>query len=76
MRLFRVAPKGYTPYHTHPWEHEVYVLNGNGVLVGETEEHALETGTAVFVPADVKHRFRAGGEGLAFLCCVPQLKHP
>ncbi|MFH1179934.1 MAG: cupin, partial [Candidatus Bathyarchaeota archaeon] len=31
MRRFEVEPGGYTPYHTHDWEHEVYVLEGEGV---------------------------------------------
>ncbi len=76
MRLFRVSPDGHTPFHSHPWEHEVYVLQGRGTLVGEAEEHALEPGSAVLVPEGEKHRFQAGGEGLMFLCCVPQLKDP
>ncbi|HEY5765719.1 MAG TPA: cupin domain-containing protein, partial [Candidatus Deferrimicrobiaceae bacterium] len=31
MRHFEVAPGGSTPYHSHPWEHEVYVLSGKGI---------------------------------------------
>ena len=30
MRQFDVAPGGYTPRHSHPYEHEVYVLEGTG----------------------------------------------
>jgi len=72
MRLFRISPNGYTPFHTHPWEHEVYVVRGRGMLVGEFENHSLEPGMAAFVPQGEKHRFQAGGEGLLFLCCIPE----
>jgi len=72
MRLLRVAPDGYTPFHVHPWEHEVFVLRGAGDVVGVSEEIPLRPGTAVFVPAGERHRFRAGCEGLDFLCCIPQ----
>ena len=33
MRRFRVLAKGYTPHHQHDWEHEVFVLAGQGELV-------------------------------------------
>ena len=30
MRQFEVAPGGHTPRHSHPYEHEVFVLEGSG----------------------------------------------
>ncbi len=33
MRQFEVAPGGYTPKHSHPYEHEVFVLEGSGVVL-------------------------------------------
>jgi quercetin dioxygenase-like cupin family protein len=71
MRLFRLEPGGYTPFHTHGWEHEVYVLEGAGQLVGEGETLPLEAGAAAYVPPEEKHRFQAGQDGLVFLCCIP-----
>ena len=32
MRQFEVAPGGYTPRHSHDYEHEVFVLEGEGVV--------------------------------------------
>ena len=32
MREFEVAPGGYTPRHSHDYEHEVFVLEGDGVV--------------------------------------------
>ena len=71
MRLFRVAPEGHTPFHTHPWEHEVFVVRGSGDIVEEGGIRPLKPGTAVYVPAGEPHRFRAGPEGMDFICCVP-----
>ena len=71
MRLFRLEPGGYTPFHVHGWEHEVFVVEGTGQLIGEQGSQSLEVGTAVYVPAEEKHRFQAGDTGLVFLCCIP-----
>jgi len=46
MRLFEVEPGGYTPYHKHPWEHEVFVLEGDGVVVGVDGEKGSDSQTS------------------------------
>jgi quercetin dioxygenase-like cupin family protein len=43
MRLFEIEPGGYTPLHSHPWEHEVFILEGEGVVIGENKERACPT---------------------------------
>jgi len=47
MRLFEVAQDGHTPLHTHPTEHEVFILAGQGELVHETEHKPFKTGYVV-----------------------------
>jgi quercetin dioxygenase-like cupin family protein len=72
MREFEVAPGGHTPLHVHDWEHEVYVLAGEGVAAGEDGEHAIAAGAVVFVRPKEKHSFKNTGAGpLRFLCLVP-----
>ncbi len=72
LRLFEVEPGGYTPYHEHPWEHEVFILEGKGVLVTEEGEIPFEKNYFIFVPPGEKHQFKnAGNETLKFLCIVP-----
>ena len=72
MRLFEVAPGGHTPSHQHEWEHEVYVLAGQGVVQTPAGQHAVAAGQCVFVPANETHQFRnAGDDALRFLCLVP-----
>ena len=39
MRQFVVDPAGHTPKHSHPYEHEVYVLAGNGVVLEQSLIH-------------------------------------
>ena len=72
MREFELAPGGHTPHHAHGWEHEVYVLAGEGAVAGEAGEFALEPGMVVLVPPNEKHNFKnTGAAPFRFLCVVP-----
>ena len=44
MRVFEVKPGGHSPYHKHPWEHEVFILEGSGCLVQGQEEFPFSRG--------------------------------
>jgi len=71
-REFTLDPGGHTPYHAHDWEHEVYVLAGEGAVAGEGGETLLNPGSVVFVPAGEMHNFKnTGKEPFKFLCIVP-----
>ncbi len=71
LRQIVVEPDGHTPHHAHDYEHEVFVVSGTGTIIIDDETHALKAGDVVYVPADHQHQFRAGTEGLRFLCLVP-----
>lgn len=72
MRLFHIAPGGHTPLHTHPYEHEVFILDGEGELTAEDGPRPLRRGDAVYVPASAVHQFRnTAPKPLAFLCMIP-----
>jgi quercetin dioxygenase-like cupin family protein len=74
MRHFEVATGGHTPKHSHPYEHEVFVLEGSGVVLEDDCEHQLRPGSAVYVSRGQLHQFRNTGPGtLKFLCVIP---HP
>lgn len=76
LRLFTVARGGKTPLHTHAWEHEVYVLAGEGTLVYEGAEHPFSAEDVIFVPAAMEHSFiNTGMANLEFLCIVPGGRH-
>jgi quercetin dioxygenase-like cupin family protein len=73
MRVFEVRPGCATPLHSHWWEHEVFVLSGQGVANTGNEEIPIGHGSTVFVPGSDRHQFRNTGEGvLRFICVVPQ----
>ena len=72
MREFEVAPEGFTPRHSHPYEHEVFVLEGEGVVFEGDHQHTLRAGDVVFVAPNEVHQFRNTGQTtLKFLCLVP-----
>ena len=73
MRHFTVQSGGFTPFHSHDWEHEVYVLEGEGKVRYEDREEKIMPGDAILVPPNRKHQFQASANGtLKFLCMVPK----
>lgn len=72
MRLFEIEPGGYSPFHSHAWEHEVFILEGEGIVVGADEEKSFKSGDAIFILPNEKHQFKNNGnKTLKFLCLVP-----
>ena len=72
MRLFDVAPGGYTPRHQHDWEHEVFVLAGAGEVTTAAGPVSFAAGDALLVAPGELHQFRNTGPGpLRFLCLIP-----
>ncbi|MGB4339371.1 MAG: cupin domain-containing protein [Candidatus Hydrothermia bacterium] len=72
LRMFRLEQDGRTPYHSHPYEHEVYILDGKGILrIGE-REYPLKPGYFAYVPPDKNHQFvNTGKVDMFFLCVIP-----
>ena len=72
MRLFEIKPKGHTPLHEHPWEHEVFVLEGGGIINSQNGEVKFKKGDVIFIPPNEKHQFVNKNEkGTKFLCIIP-----
>jgi len=75
MRVFDVEPGASSPRHTHGWEHEVFILSGEGRVYGGGKEVALSPGYTVFVPPMEEHQFtNTGDEALRFVCLIPLLE--
>ena len=73
MRIFDVQPGAATPHHSHWWEHEVYVLAGEGIVKDENGDKPIRSGMALLVPGNEKHQFvNTGDQVLRFMCLVPQ----
>jgi len=73
MRHFEVGPNGFTPLHKHPYEHEIFVLSGSGVVIVGSEEKPFSGGDVIFIPPNVEHQLRSRGK-TEFLCFIPLLK--
>ncbi|MRR14723.1 cupin domain-containing protein [archaeon] len=74
LRRFHVEPHGNTPLHSHPWEHEIYVLSGTGTVSVAGEEAVLREGVCVFIPSDVEHQILSGDKPLEFIYIVPVIE--
>ncbi len=75
MRLFEIAPGGFTPLHEHPWEHEVFVLKGSGIVKSSTDEMEFKEGDVIFIPPNETHQFNnKSNESLEFLCLIPYME--
>lgn len=72
LRVIEVAPGGHTPDHTHPYEHENFVVEGEGrVLLGDTWRD-VGAGSVIFVPAGLRHTYvNASDTPFRFLCGIP-----
>jgi quercetin dioxygenase-like cupin family protein len=72
MRVFEMEKDGYTPRHSHDWEHEVFVHNGTGEVFMDGKWRLLSPGSAVFVPANMEHQFRNTADStFTFVCLIP-----
>ena len=75
FRVFTIPAGGHTPYHTHPFEHLNYIIEGTGFAVTESgEERPLKKGDFVLVLPGEKHQYRGPetGEPMVMICAVPK----
>jgi len=73
MRLFEMQPGGWSPLHNHPWEHEAFVLEGEGVVSDAKIERPLKKGHVIYIPPEETHQFKNNGRTpLRFLCLIPR----
>lgn len=73
MRRFELEPGGHTPHHAHEWEHEVYVLEGQGSVADARGERPVRAGDVLFIAGGEVHHFSADPDAsLVFLCLIPK----
>jgi len=72
MRVFEIAPGGFTPLHQHPWEHEMFIFQGKGCIVKRGEKVNITEGNVIFVPPDEEHQVKNPfNETLKLICLIP-----
>jgi len=75
FRVFTLEPGGNTPFHSHPYEHMNFIIEGQGVLVNEAgTEHPVKAGDFALVYPDEKHQYRNNSPDKVFtmICGVPK----
>lgn len=75
IRVFTIMPGGHTPYHTHPFEHLNYVIDGAGAVVTETgEERPVKKGDFVLMLPGEKHQYKntSAQVPMVMICGVPK----
>ena len=76
MRQFHLSPGSATPQHSHDWEHEVLILEGDGTLLHGGGDSRFAAGDTVFVRPQEMHQFQNTSDApLAFICVVPNSGH-
>ncbi len=72
IRHFTVEPGGHSPRHSHDYEHEVCIVQGNAHVEQDGEFRDVRPGDVLLIPANATHQFvNSGPEPLTFLCMVP-----
>lgn len=72
LRMFELQPGGHTPLHSHPHEHEVFIVEGQGTFVYEGTENPFGAEYVIFVPGGKEHQFKNTGYSiLRMLCIIP-----
>jgi len=75
MRCFEIEPGGHTPCHSHDWEHEVFILKGEGIVFHNGRKHNVSSGYVIFIPPGDEHYFEnTGKDKMIFLCLIPYKK--
>jgi quercetin dioxygenase-like cupin family protein len=72
LRLMEFTPKGHCSFHAHKEEHEIYILEGEGVLKTDEGEFPIRAGDAVLLLPCEFHQIRNTGiHMLKMICTVP-----
>ena len=75
MRVIEFEPGAVFERHQHPYEHEIFVFEGEGIAEGPEGEVAMRPGVVLYIPPDEPHGYRNVGEGfLRFVCVIPHLE--
>ena len=74
MRILRIEKEGFSPYHKHGWEHENYILNGEGYLKTENGNIKVKKGDVIYIPANELHSYiNTGNNDLEVMCLIPSM---
>ena len=75
MRVFEFEPGGYTSFHNHLEEHEMFFLEGSpGYVDKEKNEIKLKPGDVLYIPPEEMHQIKnLGNTIMRMICTIPIL---
>lgn len=75
LRKFEIQAQGHIGLHSHPEEHQIYILKGPILLVdSENHETEVQTDEFVYCPPHEVHGYRNPNSfTVSFLCGIPKL---
>ena len=74
MRIMKIEREGYSPYHKHEWEHENYIMRGQGFLQTENGKRAVKEGDVIYIPPNELHCYiNNGNDNLEVMCIIPSM---
>ena len=72
MRVVEMEPGTEVSRHSHPWEHEVFILKGTGLVDSGGRECTFKEGDVIYIAPDEEHSFRNSSDGeVEFICLIP-----
>lgn len=74
VRVFTIEPGGHTPFHSHPFEHLNYIIEGKGVVVGKDREFDVKKGDFALILPGETHQYKNTSDTKPFvmICAVPK----
>ncbi len=73
VRHCEFEPGGFSALHSHDFGHEIFILEGQGSLVGEKGTATIVAGDAISIPAGETHQMKNTGQTtLRLLCMEPK----
>jgi quercetin dioxygenase-like cupin family protein len=75
LRLIEIGLGGYTSYHCHKEEHEMFIIQGQGMVISENENKTIvSNGDALFIASREYHQIKnTGNTPLKLICTIPIL---
>ena len=73
VRHCEIGSGGFSPYHKHSWEHEIFVLEGEGLAISDKESKPISAGDSISIPSDEVHQIKNTSKmPLRILCIIPK----
>ena len=73
MRVIEIKRKGEKiPLHHHDYEHEIFVIEGQGNVLSPGGTKPIAYGDFAYIPAGEEHGFEnTGDKPVRFICVIP-----